>query len=170
MIVFASDAADTPVTRLLARHLSRISTRRSFTSSGRAANHVVGVAVCASDRICAALFEGDPSVIVWDDAARVLVVIVKLRWQDDGLWLGLLPWPRHGVAPMATAIVQNLSSVATGVGYGSTHKHLPDGVDKRQATAGRLIAEPANDHVDVGFAPPWLLSLSLIHRGRSRVA
>jgi len=102
-----------------------------------------------------------PAVVVWDAATSVVVVVVQLWRQDHrfGWWLGF-------GASHATRVA-GVSSVTPSVGNGTPHYQPSGNVKERQAASLGLLAEPAHDGVDVGFAPT---APSGIHLGGSRVA
>jgi hypothetical protein len=106
-------------------------------------------------------FKVNPPVLIWDAAASVLVVVVEVWRQDHRLWLRLGSLASHATS------VAGLSSVSPGVLHGPPHKHPPSHVEERQAASLSLLAEPANDGVNVGLAP---LDTLAVHLGGPGVA
>jgi len=99
-------------------------------------------------------FEMNPPVVIRDAAASVLFVLVQIGRQDHRLGRWLCFGASHADS------VAEVSSVTPGVGNRPPDEQPPGNVEERQAASGGLLAEPADDGVDVCLAP---LDASPIH-------
>jgi hypothetical protein len=103
----------------------------------------------------------NPAVIVGDAAASVLLVVVKVRRQDHRLWL------RWWLGASHAHSVAGLSSVTPSVTDRPLHQQPPGKVEEWQAAGLGLLAEPADDRVEIRLAP---LDALAVHLGGASVA